>query len=133
MNINDLLLLEKRISQISSKIEVTFGYDLIKTTHAEDRSDFNKRGLKGDYNPISNSEMAIFVNYFKNIISEGIATGDIINDTEFVIRSIEKELSMAILAEEVSQTYWKLIIKTVFRESEDHKLRTRKDQLIYEL
>ena len=134
-NFNDfqnLLILEKRISQIASTIEVTFGFDVIKTTHADDRSDFAKRGLSGNQNPISNAEMSEFVSYFKRDIAEGIATGDIVNQTEFVIRSLDRELSMAIIAEEVAQNYWKLVIKTVFRESEEHRLKTGVDQLIYE-
>jgi hypothetical protein len=130
--LQNLLILEKRISQIASTIEVTFGFDVIKTTHADDRSDFAKRGLGGNQNPISNAEMSEFVSYFKRDIAEGIATGDIVNQTEFVIRSLERELSMAIIAEEVAQNYWKLVIKTVFRESEEHRLKTGVDQLIYE-
>ena len=130
--LQNLLILEKRIDQISSTIQVTFGFDIIKTTHADDRSDFAKRGLSGNQNPISNAEMAEFVSYFKRDISEGIATGDIVNQTEFVIRSLPRELSMAIIAEEVAKTYWKLIIKTVFRESDEHRLKTGVDQLIYE-
>jgi len=128
----NVLILEKRIDQIYSTIQVTFGFDVIKTTHADDRSDFAKRGLSGNQNPISNAEMAEFISYFKRDISEGIATGDIVNQTEFVIRSLERELSMAIIAEEVTNSYWKLIIKTVFRESDEHRLKSGVDQLIYE-
>jgi hypothetical protein len=130
--IQNLLILEKRISQIASTIEVTFGFDIIKTTHADDRSDFAKRGLSGNQNPISNAEMSEFVSYFKRDIAEGIATGEILNQTEFVIRSLEKELSMAVIAEEVANNYWKLIIKTVFRESDEHRLKTGREQLVYE-
>ena len=130
--LQNLLILEKRISQIASTIEVTFGFDIIKTTHADDRSDFAKRGLSGNQNPISNAEMSEFVSYFKRDIAEGIATGEILNQTEFVIRSLEKELSMAVIAEEVANNYWKLIIKTVFRESDEHRLKTGRDQLVYE-
>jgi len=126
------LILEKRIGQIATNFEVTFGFDVIKTTHADDRSDFAKRGLGGNLNPISNAEMSEFVSYFKRDISEGIATGNIVDQTEFVIRSLDRELSMAIIAEEVTQSYWKLVIKTVFRESDEHKLKTGVDQLIYE-
>ena len=128
----EILLLEKRIDQISSTIEVTFGFDVIKTTHADNRSDFSKRGLDGNQNHISNAEMSEFVSYFKRDISGGIATGDIVDQTEFVIRSLDRELSMAIIAEEVTQNYWKLVIKTVFRESNEHRLKTGVDQLIYE-
>ena len=130
--LKNLLILEKRIAQIASTIEVTFGFDVIKTTHADNRSDFAKRGLGGNQNPISNAEMSEFVSYFKRDIAEGIATGDIVDQTEFVIRSLERELSMAIIAEEAAQNYWKLIIKTVFRESDEHRLKTGPDQLIYE-
>ena len=134
-NFNDfqkILILEKRIDQISSTIEVTFGFDVIKTTHADNRSDFSKRGLDGNQNHISNAEMSEFVSYFKRDISGGIAKGDIVDQTEFVIRSLDRELSMAIIAEEVTQNYWKLVIKTVFRESNEHRLKTGVDQLIYE-
>lgn len=134
-NFNDfqkILILEKRIDQISSTIEVTFGFDVIKTTHADNRSDFSKRGLDGNQNHISNAEMSEFVSYFKRDISGGITTGDIVDQTEFVIRSLDRELSMAIIAEEVTQNYWKLVIKTVFRESNEHRLKTGVDQLIYE-
>lgn len=134
-NFNDfqkILILEKRIDQISSTIEVTFGFDVIKTTHADNRSDFSKRRLDGNQNHISNAEMSEFVSYFKRDISGGIATGDIVDQTEFVIRSLDRELSMAIIAEEVTQNYWKLVIKTVFRESNEHRLKTGVDQLIYE-
>jgi hypothetical protein len=130
--LQNLLILEKRISQIASTVEVTFGFDVVKTTHADDRSDFAKRGLSGNQNPISNAEMSEFVSYFKRDIAEGIAKGDIVSQTEFVIRSLDRELSMAIIAEEVGQNYWKLIIKTVFRESDEHRLKTGVDQLIYD-
>jgi hypothetical protein len=130
--LQNLLILEKRISQIASTVEVTFGFDVVKTTHADDRSDFAKRGLSGNQNPISNAEMSEFVSYFKRDIAEGIAKGDIVSQTEFVIRSLDRELSMAIIAEEAGQNYWKLIIKTVFRESDEHRLKTGVDQLIYE-
>jgi hypothetical protein len=131
--LQDFLILEKRISQIASTIEVTFGFDVIKTIHADGRAEFSKRGLSGDnQNHISNAEMAEFVSYFKRDISSGIATGDIVDQTEFVIRSLDRELSMAIIAEEVSKTYWKLVIKTVFRESDENRLKTGKDQLVYD-
>ena len=126
-------ILERRIDQISTNIEVTFAFDVVKTTHAEDRSDFSKRNLTGDNQKhISNAEMSEFVSYFKKDIANGIVIGDIVDQTEFVIRSLDRELSMAIIANKVEDTYWKLIIKTVFRESEDNKLRTGSEQLVYD-
>ena len=129
----EFLILEKRIAQITSNIEVVFAFDVVKTSHAEDRSDFAKRGLSGENQSyISNSEMVEFVSFFKNDISEGIAKGDIMDKTEFVIKSLDKSLSMAIIAEKQSNTYWKLIIKTVFRESEENQLKVGYNQLVYE-
>ena len=125
-------ILEKRISQISSNIEVSFGFDLIKTIHSEERSDTSKRNYDDSYKNISNLEMSQFVEYFKKEIAEGIINGDIIDQTQFVIRSLDLGLSMALIANEQSLTYWKLIIKTVFPESEEHKLKIGFNQLVYD-
>ena len=127
------LLLEKRIAQISANIEVSFGFDVIKTKHAEERKDFNKRGLTSTVTtPITNAEMSEFVRSFRKDIAEGITLGDITDQTEFVIKSISKGLAMAIIAEHIHGSYWKLIIKTVFRESEFNSFRVGSDQLVYE-
>lgn len=134
LDLNNFLLLEKRISQIKSNIDVTFSFDIIKTIHAEDRSDFSKRGLPGeDQSYISNAEISEFVSLFKANIAEDIVLGDIVDQTQFVIRSDSHHLSMAIIAEQKGFNYWNLIIKTVFRENENNKLKTAKDQLIYEI
>jgi len=126
-------ILEKRIAQISSKIEVTFGFDIIKTNHVEDRSNFSKRGLKSDnQNHISNAEMSEFVRWFKDDISKSIVLGEIVDGTEFVIKSKERELSMALICNKVNETYWKIIIKTVFRESGDNQFKIGKNQLCFE-
>ena len=133
MDINEFLILEKRISQIASTIEVTFAFDVIKTKHAEQRQDFASRGLETfNDTAISNAEMSEFVNWFKKEISQSIVSGDIVDQTEFVIRSKDRNLAMVIIGEEVSFTYWKLVVKTVFRESDEHSLYTRLGQLILE-
>lgn len=133
MNLQDFLLLEKRIAQISTNIEVLFAFDVIKTTHAEDRSDFSKRGLDVEtYGHISNKEMSDFVNLFRNDIAESIATGEIKDGEPFVIRSKKWQLSMAIIPEFVNGGYWKLIIKTVFRETDQYQLKVGVDQFILE-
>jgi hypothetical protein len=132
-DLNKLLILEKRIAQISSTIQVTFGFDVIKTNHADVRSDFSKRGISsGNQNHISNAEMSEFVSFFKREISEGIATGEIEDQTEFVIRSFDRELAMAVVASEESSSYWKLIIKTVFRVSEEEPFKVGVDQVVYD-
>jgi hypothetical protein len=76
--------------------------------------------------------MSQFVEYFKKEIAEGIINGDIVDQTQFVIRSLDLGLSMALIANEQSLTYWKLIIKTVFPESEEHKLKIGFNQLVYD-
>jgi hypothetical protein len=131
-DLNNLLILEKRISQISSTIQVTFGFDVIKTNHADVRSDFSKRGISGNQNHISNAEMSEFISFFKREIAEGIATGEIEDQTEFVIRSFDRELAMAVIASEESSSYWKLIIKTVFRVSEEEPFKVGVDQVVYD-
>jgi len=126
-------LLEKRIAQISANVEIRFGFDIIKTSHAEDRSDFSKRGLSGDNQYyISNLEIKEFVLYFIKDIAASIASGEIVNQDNFIIRSVDRELSIPIIAEEVSKTYWKLIVKTVFRESNFNQLKISKDQLVFD-
>lgn len=126
-------ILEKRISQISSTIDITLSFDLIKTIHAEQRQDFAKRGLNSEnQNYIPNSEMSEFVNYFKYDIAKSIANGDISDGDDFVIKSIDKEMAMVLIAEEVNKTYWKLIIKTVFRESENNNFIVYKNQIVFE-
>ena len=133
LNDYNTFLLEKRIDQISTNVSITFGFDVIKTKHAEDRSNFSKRGLGGEnQRHISNAEMKWFVNYFISEISTGIAIGDIIDEQHFVIKSKDKGMSMAIIARKVSNAYWKLVIKTVFRESETNQLYVSKNQVVFE-
>jgi hypothetical protein len=133
MNLNDFLILEKRIAQISSSIEVTFAFDVVKTKHTEDRKDFDSRGLDvSTLGYISNAEMSDFVNWFRREIAESIINGDIVHNTNFVIRSEPRQLSMVIIAECVSLNYWKLIIKTVFRETSEYKLKVYANQLVLE-
>jgi hypothetical protein len=130
--LNEQLLVEKRIAQLSSTIEVIFAFDLIKTKHAEKRKDFNKRGLNTDERWVSNQEMSEVVNKFKKDIATSIFEGDIVDGTNFVIKDYKFGLSMAIIAEKSSETYWKLIIKTVFRETPEHTLEVGRNQLVFE-
>lgn len=131
LNSYDNMILEKRISQISSKMEVVFNYDIIKTKHSKDRQDFKKRGIKvGNQNYISNDEIIDFVLYFRKEISEAIINGDIASYDSFLIRSFDRELSMVINAKRVEKTHWKLIIITIFRVSEEEPFRNRKGELV---
>lgn len=127
--IKENLLLEKRIGQISSKIEVILSYDVIKTTHSTERE---TRPELDDYNkkPITNGEIVEFINFFKRDISEHILSGDIEDQVPFVIKSDDWELACVIIPDKQSSNYWKLIIKTIFREGYSNRLRVGKDQLV---
>ena len=65
----DNYILEKRIGQISANIEVIFAFDIIKTVHADDRSDFSKRNLSGENQThISNGEIVNLISIFRREI-----------------------------------------------------------------
>jgi len=64
------------------------------------------------------------------VIAEKIVTQEIIPEEEFIIKSLKWELSLVILPKHISGTYWKLLVETVFRESESHSLRVGEDQLV---
>lgn len=126
-------LLEKKIAQISANVEVRFGFDIITTSHSKKQSDFSKRGLAGDnQNYISNLEIKEFVLYFIKDIASAIATGEIVDQDNFVIRSVDREMSIPIVAVEISKTYWQLVVKTVFRESNFNQLKIGQDQLVFD-
>ena len=125
------LILEKRIGQIATNFEVTFGFDVVTTKHSNYRG--GGRDLE-DYNqrPVSNSELVEFIQIFKKDIAEKILTGEIQEREPFVLVSNRWELAMAVSAERESGTYWKLIIITVFRQSELYKFRVGKEQVVIE-
>ena len=127
--IKEELLLEKRIAQISSSIEISFSFDVNTTTHSDEqkvRTDIE------DYNetPVSNAEIRDVIRQVIKVIAEKIVTQEIIPEEEFIIKSLKWELSLVILPKHISGTYWKLLVETVFRESESHSLRVGKDQLV---
>jgi len=127
--IKENLLLEKRIAQISTNLEITFSYDVIKTIHATERE--TRPGLEG-YNqkPISNGELVEFVNLFKKDIAERIISQEIKHEVPFVIKSNDWELASVIVPIKEDTFYWKLILITVFRESPINKLRVGENQLV---
>lgn len=123
------LILEKRIGQISSNFEVVFGFDIVTTKHSNyrgagrDIEDYNQR-------PVSNDEIVEFIQIFKKRIAEKIISGEITKGTPFVLVCERWELSMPIVPEQVQDTYWKLIVTSVFRESQQHKLKIGEDQVV---
>ena len=125
------LLLEKRIGQIATNFEVTFGFDVITTNHSNYRS--GGRDLE-DYNqrPVSNAELVEFMQIFKRDIAEKILTGEIQESEPFVLVSNRWELAMAVSAERDSGTYWKLVVITVFRQSDLYKFKVGGNQVVIE-
>jgi hypothetical protein len=127
--IKEELLLEKRIAQVRTSFEVSFSFDVNRTSHAFDRK---TRDDIEDYNPrpIVNAEIKEIIRLSKNEIAEKIVNQEIKSETEFVIKSLKWELAMAITPIHITGTYWQLLIKTVFRESNDNPFRVGKDQLV---
>ena len=127
--IREHILLEKKIGQIMTKIEVLFGFEIDRSKHASERS--SRNDIEG-YNEkeISNGELKYIIESCRREIAEAIATGDIKDDVAFVIKSKEKEIAIAIIPKHFGGTYWKLLITTVFRESYDLSFRVGKDQLV---
>ena len=125
------LILEKRIGQIATNFEITFGFDVITTKHSNYRG--GGRDLQ-DYNqrPVSNTEIVEFIQIFKRDIAEKIINGEIRESEPFVLISNRWELAMAVSAERESGTYWKLIIITVFRQSELYKFKVGETQVVIE-
>ena len=66
----------------------------------------------------------------KREIAEKIVNQEIIPDEEFVIKSLKWELAIAIVAIHVAGTHWKLLIKTIFRESKNNPFRVGVGQLV---
>lgn len=127
--IKEELLLEKRIAHVRTSFEVLFSFDVNRTSHAFDRK---TRDDIEDYNPrpIVNAEIKEVINMSKNEIAKKIVNQEITSETEFVIKSLKWELAIAITPIHIAGTYWELLIKTVFRESEYNPFRVGKDQLV---
>ena len=66
-------------------------------------------------------------------IAEGIINDEIHDGVPFVLKSRDWKLAMAIGPNHVEGTYWKLVIITVFPESEYNSFRVGKEQLVLEL
>ncbi len=127
--VRDRLLLEKRIGQIFAKIEIEFSFDIDRTKHSHDRS---TRTDIEDYNrtPISNGEIVYALDLTKKEIAKLIAVGVIKTKVPFVIKSISKELSLAINPVQIYEHYWKLYVLTNFRESKRNPFEIGEDQVV---
>ena len=100
-----------------------------RTSHAFDRD--TRDDIEG-YNvrPIVNEEIREIISTVKKQISEKIVTREIVPEEVFIVKSLKWELAMAIIPVHMGGTYWQLIIKTVFRESNHNPFRVGKDQLV---
>jgi hypothetical protein len=127
--IKEELLLEKRITQVNSSLEVVFLFDVNRTTHAFDRD--TRDDIEG-YNvrPIVNAEIREIISTVKKDIAEKIVSREINPEVDFVVKSLKWELAMAITPVHIGGTYWQLIIKTVFRESKYNPFRVGENQLV---
>ena len=127
--IKENLLVEKKITQVNSSLEVLFVFDVNRTTHAFDRD--TRDDIEG-YNvrPIVNEEIREIISTVKKQISEKIVTREIVPEEVFIVKSLKWELAMAIIPVHMGGTYWQLIIKTVFRESNHNPFRVGKNQLV---
>jgi hypothetical protein len=127
--IKENLLVEKRITQVNSSLEVLFVFDVNRTSHAFDRD--TRDDIEG-YNvrPIVNEEIREIISTVKKQISEKIITREIVPEEDFVVKSLKWELAMAITPVHIGGTYWQLIIKTVFRESRFNPFRVGENQLV---
>jgi len=127
--IKEHLLLEKRIAQLMSSFEVQYSFDVDRSIHAYDRK---TRNDIENYNEkeISNSEIKYIINLSLKEIAEKIAQHNIVDNKEFVIKSYEKEIAIAIVPKHVLDNFWELVVKTVFRESYDNPFRVGKNQIV---
>lgn len=127
--IKEHLLLEKRIAQLMSSFEVNYGFEVDRTSHAHHRK--TRTGII-DYNEkeISNGEIKYVIELALKQIAEGIALHDIIDDEPFVIKSVDKEIALAVVPKHVEGSFWRLVIVTVFRESYENPFKVGKNQLV---
>lgn len=120
---------ERRISQVSTNIEVTYAFDIHTTKHSNYRADLSTRNT-GFNVKLSNKDISDFIDKFKKDIAESIVKGDIENDTNFIVRT--KDLAIVLIAQVEEGQYWKLIVKTIFPQEQGNNLRVGKEQIVFD-
>ena len=127
--IKEHLLLEKRIAQLMSSFKVQYAFEVDRTMHAHERR--TRTGIE-NYNDreISNAELKYIIELSLREIAENIALHNIIDEEAFVIKSKEKEIAIAVVPKHVEDSFWRLVIVTVFRESYDNSFRVGENQLV---
>lgn len=129
--IKEHLILEKRIAQISDRLEISFGFDILTTKHARDRSNLGREGISDRV--ISNQTIIDIMEKCKRKISEYIINGYILEEEPFVIKDRELNIDLAVIPQFVEDYYWNLLVKTVFPSSENMGLLVGPDQLVIEI
>jgi P2-related tail formation protein len=129
--IRKVLILEKKIGQISSSIKVTFNLEVDRIPHSYDRSTRpDLDDIKYNQRPIENKEIREIITTAKTEIAEKIVNHEIKEGDRFVVKSEKWELSIVLNPIHVSGTNWVLEVLTVFRESKENPFRTGKDQIV---
>jgi len=124
-----LKLFERRVAQLRSDITLTYSLDVYTTHHSFGRG--MGRDMEGyDNREVTNSEIVELVRYFRVPIAEKIDEGEIDEDVNFIIKSKKKMLSMVLIPKCDGEMWWRLLVKTVFRESDKFSLRTGGNQLV---
>lgn len=132
--IKEHLLLEKRIAQIVTTMEVSFNFEFHKGSHGDSREIRIDQGEDYNQRQITNQELKYFIdNFVKYQIAENIINGKIKNEVPFVVRSLRWELAFPIYPNHEGGTYWRMVIGTVWRESELNRFRVGKDQLVIDV
>lgn len=112
-----------------TSFKVSYSFDVDRTTHAYHRKtrkdifDYNER-------EISNGELKYIIELALREIAENIALHNIVDEESFVVKSVEKEMAIAIVPKHVQDSFWKLVVVTVFRESHDNPFRVGENQLV---
>ena len=129
--IKEHLILEKRIAQISDSLEISFGYDILTSKHARDRSNLGREWISDRV--ISKQTIIEIIEKCKRKISEFIVNGYIDNELPFVIKDNEFNIHMAVIPQFVEDYYWNLLVKTIFPASDNMGLLVAQDQLVIEV
>ena len=135
-SIRKVLILEKKIAQIVSTIEVTFNLEVDRIPHAYDRStrpeykDKKFNGVEYNQRPIESREIREIIMMAKTEIAEKIINREIKEGERFVVKSEKWELAIPLEPIHVSGTNWILQVFTVFRESRENPFRVGKDQIV---
>lgn len=127
--IRKILLQEAKKMVVKAKPTLSYTIDIRYTAHAEERR--YRRDLENySDRPIEKNEIVTFMENISSVLADHIMTGDIIDGTSFVVKSLKWELAFSIKPLHEGGLSWKFFITTVFRESPENKFRTGFNQLV---